>query len=548
MTELRGRPDGATPTEGSSEAAEPGAPVLALRGISKSFFGVRVLSDVDLDCYGGEIHAICGENGAGKSTLMKTIVGAHAPDSGGTILLDGEPVSFAHPRQAQDHGIGIIYQEFNLLTDRTVAQNIFLGREPRKGPFIDQGRMHTRTQELLDDLHVGDTISPRTTIRDLSVAQQQMVEIAKALSLDARVLIMDEPTASLSPPEAAALFERMRMLRERGLVILYISHRLSEVFELAQRITVLKDGNKVGTVAVGDVTTGDLVRMMVGREITHYYPDRATADEVGEPWLAVRGGGVGMLADIDLDVRRGEVVGIAGLEGSGRTELAHAIFGVRPFTSGTMEIEGDKVAIRTPREAIRRGIGFLTEDRKGEGLVLVRSVEENALLPLRSLSGAVRKERGGAKDGSGLVARLLQRVELRGGRPGQEVRFLSGGNQQKVVLTKWLATEADFFIFDEPTRGIDVGAKAGIHELMRELAQAGKAVLMISSELPEVIGMSDRVLVMRQGRLAGELPPDPTEPQIMLLATGETDHEEDRVPGSTNPAGATRAPDGEVRP
>jgi ABC-type sugar transport system ATPase subunit len=503
---------------GGSNGAGLGVPILQMRGITKSFFGVPVLDAVDLDVMAGEVHAVVGENGAGKSTLMKILVGAYQPDSG-SILLDGEEVRFGHPRQAQERGVSIIYQEFNLLPERTVAQNIFLGREPARGPFVDNRAMEEDTARLLAELGVQGSISPSSPVRELSVAQQQTVEIAKALSFEARILVMDEPTAALSPHEVEALFERVRLLQERGLAVLYISHRMKEIFELSRRITVLKDGRKVDTVVCDAVRPGELVRMMVGRELDHYFPPRATVGEAGPVRLQVRGGGVGKLRDIDLEVRAGEIVGLAGLAGAGRTEVARALFGVDPFTAGVVELNGKPIRIRSPRQAIRAGIGFLTEDRKLEGLVLPQSVRDNALLALRSLGQARMSERSVKEAPS--VLDLARRVELRAASLEQEVRYLSGGNQQKVVLAKWLATRAQILIFDEPTRGIDVGAKAGIHELMRELASAGAAILMISSELPEVIGMSDRILVMRDGTIAGELPTGASEAQIMLLATGE---------------------------
>ena len=503
---------------GGSDGAEPSVPLLQMRGITKSFFGVPVLDAVDLDVMAGEVHAVVGENGAGKSTLMKILVGAYQPDEG-SILLNGEEVRFSHPRQAQERGVSIIYQEFNHLPERTVAQNIFLGREPARGPLVDNRAMEEATAKLLAELDVEGTILPDTPVRELPVAQQQTVEIAKALSFEARILVMDEPTAALSPHEVDALFERVRLLQERGLAVLYISHRMKEIFELSRRITVLKDGRKVDSVASDSVRPGELVRMMVGRELDHYFPPRATAGEIGPVRLQVRGGAIGKLHDINLEVRAGEIVGLAGLAGAGRTEVARAIFGVEPFTSGGVELNGKPIRIRSPRQAIRAGIGFLTEDRKLEGLVLPQSVRDNALLALRSLGRARVEERPGRAAPS--VLDLARRVELRAASLEQEVRYLSGGNQQKVVLAKWLATRAQILIFDEPTRGIDVGAKAGIHELMRELARAGAAILMISSELPEVIGMSDRILVMRDGTIAGELPPGASEAQIMLLATGE---------------------------
>jgi ABC-type sugar transport system ATPase subunit len=496
----------------------PETPLLEMRGIQKSFVGVKVLHGVDLECRAGEVHAIVGENGAGKSTLMKVLAGAHAPDAG-EVLLAGEVVSFRHAREAQEKGVSIIYQEFNLLPERTVAQNVFLGREPHRGPLVDRRKMEEDTAALLRTLDAEEHIRPGTRVGDLPVSQQQTVEIAKALSFDARVLVMDEPTAALSAAEADILFGRVRALRERGLAVIYISHRLREVFELADRITVLKDGRKVGTVAAGDVGPRELVRMMVGRDLDHYYPPRAEPEDVGAVRLRVRGASVGMLRDIDLEVRSGEVVGLAGLQGSGRTELARAIFGVEPFEAGEVELDGKPVRIRSPREAIRYRIGFVTEDRKAEGIVPVRSVRENGWLGLRGLGGRLRRSLGLGR--AGKVEELSRAVELRARSLEQEVRYLSGGNQQKVVLTKWLALEPRVLIFDEPTRGVDVGAKAGIHDLIRRLAREGMAVLMISSELPEVIGMSDRVMVLRNGEVAGELPANSTEADIMLLATGE---------------------------
>jgi ribose transport system ATP-binding protein len=508
--------EGASGPSGTQDAVD--RPVLEMRGISKSFFGVPVLVGVDIDCRPGEVHAILGENGAGKSTLMKILSGAYQPDRG-KVILDGKPVRFGHPHDAQVKGVSIIYQEFNLLPERTVAQNIFLGREHRRRGLVDRAAMERATIELLELVDPDRTISPQAQVKELSVAQQQTVEIAKALSFRSTVLIMDEPTAALAPAEVAALFDRVRRLQERGLAIIYISHRLKEIFEIAQRVTVLKDGLRVGTVDVGSVTTGDLVRMMVGRDLDHYFPSLGTPHEIGVTRLAVRGGSVaGRVHDVDLEVRAGEIVGLAGLAGCGRTDLSEAVFGVRPFTKGTIEIDGAAVDVRSPRQAIARQLGFVVEDRKADGLVLVLSVRDNALLALRSMGGWFRQP-GGQEH----VRELARRVDLRAASLDQEVRYLSGGNQQKVVLTKWLATGANILIFDEPTRGIDVGAKAGIHELMRELARAGAAILMSSSELPEIIGMSDRILVMRNGAIAGQLPAGASEADIMLLATGEQD-------------------------
>jgi ribose transport system ATP-binding protein len=492
------------------------APLLEMRGIGKEFLGVRVLEGVDLDCAAGEVHAVVGENGAGKSTLMKILCGAYRP-SEGEIRIDGEQVTFHHPLDGQKAGVAIIYQEFNLLPDRTVAENIFLGREPQRGMLIDRHAMEERAGELLGELAPDDPISPRELVGNLPVARQQTVEIAKALSLDSRIMVMDEPTAALAAHEVERLFEQVQRLKDRGLAVFYISHRLKEVFEIAERITVLKDGKLVKTVGSDEVTSPDLVRMMVGRELDQYFPPRAAAGSRGPVRLRLRGAGNDLLSDIDLDVHSGEIVGIAGLQGSGRTELARAIFGADPFAQGELELDGKKRRISSPRAAVAAGIGFVTEDRKAEGLALSQSVRDNVSLAWRSLTRALRREHELE------VGTLVKAVELRSRGLGQEVRFLSGGNQQKVVLAKWLATEPRLVIFDEPTRGIDVGAKAGIHDLIRGLANEGVAVVMISSELPEVIGMSDRIIVMRQGSIAGELPAGPKESEIMFLATGEQD-------------------------
>ena len=498
------RPSPASPRESARYA------LLTLTGITKQFPGVRALTDVDLEIFPGEVHAIMGENGAGKSTLMKIVAGVYQPDAG-TITLDGEEVQFQHPRQAQERGITIIHQEFNLLPERTVAQNIFLGREPKRGLLTDSRKMERDTAELLADLKVERSISPSDIVGRLSVAQQQTVEIAKALSFDARIVVMDEPTASLSPAESEALFARIRTLQERDIAFIYVSHRIEEIMALTQRVTVLKDGENVGTVTTAEASPSELVSMMVGRELSSYYPPYAEPEDIGEPLLQISGGGNDDLHDIDLTVHRGEVVGIAGLEGAGRTELARAIFGVDPFLRGTMRIDGEVARFTHPRQAIRAGIGFLTEDRKVEGLILPQSIRDNNLLAWRTIG---RRGQSAPPD----LAEQAQRVDLRAAGFEQEARFLSGGNQQKVVLMKWLSTGARMLIFDEPTRGIDVGAKAGIHELIRELARAGAAILMISSELPEVIGMSDRIAVVRNGTIVHELPRESTEREIMAYA------------------------------
>ncbi|MEU8198475.1 sugar ABC transporter ATP-binding protein [Microbispora amethystogenes] len=473
-----------------------------MTGIGKSFLGVRVLGGVDLEVSAGEVHAVVGENGAGKSTLMKILAGVHAPDEG-TIEIDGRSVAFGHPVEAQRAGVAIIYQELTLLPERTVAENVFLGREPVRRGLVDRAAMETATGELLKSLGE-ESFGPRDLVRRLSVARQQVVEIAKALSLNARIVVMDEPTAPLADHEVELLYTLVRRLTARGIAVLYVSHRLREIFDLADRITVLKDGARVTTTEASSLDTAGLVRLMVGRELDSYYPPRA-ADPPGEVLLSVRGGGNARLRDIDLDLRAGEIVGVAGLQGSGRTELAKALFGAEPFTTGEMTPRRP----RSVREAIAAGIGLVTEDRKAEGLLLNQPVRDNALLVARA-TGAPQPRTG--------VERLLERVRLSPPRPAQEVRLLSGGNQQKVVLAKWMTVAPRVLLFDEPTRGVDVGAKAAIHDLMRELSQDGMAILMISSELPELIGMSDRIVVLRDGRLAGELPAGSTEEAVMSLA------------------------------
>ncbi|MEE1795615.1 sugar ABC transporter ATP-binding protein [Streptomyces sp. BE308] len=486
--------------------------MLTMQGVSKSFLGVRVLHDVGLDLEAGEVHALVGENGAGKSTLMKILTGEHRPDTG-TITIDGTPHSFSHPAQAQAAGIGIIHQEFALLAHRTVAENVFLGREPTRRGLVDRRAMERRTAELL--ARIDETgITPRTPVHELSVARRQTVEIVKALAFDVRVLVMDEPTAPLADHEVGQLSALVRRLAADGLGILYISHRLPEVFDLSHRVTVLKDGRRVTTLSTRDTDPDTVVRAMVGRELGAYYPPRARPEELGATALTVSGGANSRISGIDLTLRAGEVVGIAGLQGSGRTSLARALFGAAPFTTGTMTVAGEPLRPARPREAIRAGIALVTEDRKEEGLALRQSVRDNALLVTRAVH-----TRGGPPAGREVTA-LLERVRLHARGEDQQVQYLSGGNQQKVVIAKWLAARPRVLLFDEPTRGVDVGAKAAIHTLVRELAREGLAVLIISSELPELIGMSDRLLVMSEGRLAGELPAGSSQEAIMRVATG----------------------------
>ncbi|MEV6816594.1 sugar ABC transporter ATP-binding protein, partial [Micromonospora sp. NPDC051296] len=429
------------------------------------------------------------------------------------IEVDGGEVSFASPSDAQRAGIAIIHQEFTLLPHRSVAENVYLGREPVRRMQVDRRRMIADTRELLDWLGE-DGIDPADPVSSLSVAQRQVVEIVKALSTNARVLGMDEPTAALADHEVELLYDLVRRLRERGIAILYVSHRMREVFDLSDRITVLKDGQFVTCAPTSELTSEDLVRHMVGRDLGEYYPDRAAPDDLGPVRLALRGAGNTRVRDLNLEVRAGEIVGLAGLQGSGRSAVARAVFGVEPFTRGAMEVDGSARRVTRPRTAVRLGIALVTEDRKGDGLALRQSVRDNTLLVRRA---ALRGTRSRAKSD---VRALLDKVTVVARGEHQEVRFLSGGNQQKVVLAKWLAVEPTVLLIDEPTRGIDVGAKRAVHELLRDLAKRGVAVLMISSELPELIGMSDRILVMHDGALAGELPAGASEGAVMALATG----------------------------
>jgi ABC-type sugar transport system ATPase subunit len=497
-------------------------PLLEVRKITKKFPGVQALDDVSLQFFGGEVRAVVGENGAGKSTLMKILAGAYTPDSG-EILLDGKKVSFSHPSEAQHKGISIIYQEFNLLPERTVAYNIFLGRESAKAGVLDIRKMNKEAGELLKEIGIDKIISPTAVVSSLSVAEQQLVEIAKAISFKSQVLIMDEPTAALTYTEVGLLDDLVKRLKARGMAVIFISHRLIEVFNIAEKITVLKDGKLVGTVNTQDVTPAQVVQMMVGRELDHYFPPLGSQEDFGEVVLSVRNASNQFIHDINFDLRRGEVLGVAGLQGSGRTELAQALFGVEPFKTGTVEVNGKKVNFRQPHQAIKQRIGFVTEDRKSEGIISRQPIRDNILLTIRSIRsvfGFIHKD--GTLNDRKIVPNIGKQVDIRTSSYDREVQFLSGGNQQKVVLAKWLASKSNIFIFDEPTRGIDVESKASIHDMIRGLTKKGIAVLMISSELPEVIGMSDRILVMADRKLAGELPANSKEEEIMLVATGHT--------------------------
>ncbi len=488
-----------------------------MTGISKRYPGVVALSDVHFELLEGEVHALVGENGAGKSTLMKILAGAVSRNSG-EIEVRGKPATIDNPHAAMDLGINIIYQEFNLVPHLSAAENIFLGREPGSAipGFINFRRLYGDAQALMDSL--GVAVDVRTEVSRLSVAQQQMVEIAKATSRNSSVIVMDEPSATLTDHELRNLFDLIRKLKAQGVGIIYISHRMEEIFSICDRVTVLRDGEYVATRNVADTNRDELIKMMVGRELGESIPKKP--QEPGEVLLEVRGlTRKGVFQDVSFTVRRGEIVGIGGLVGAGRTEVARAIFGADPVDSGELVLNGATVRPRSPREAISLGIGLVPEDRKTLGLVLNMVVRENTTLAnLDRLTSFGFVHRGKEREVSEGFVRDLR---IRTPSIEQEARNLSGGNQQKVVLAKWLFTESQLLIFDEPTRGIDVGAKIEIYELMNELVATGAAMIMISSELPELLGMSDRILVMHEGRLAGELSrAEATQEKVMHLATG----------------------------
>ncbi|MDX3849992.1 sugar ABC transporter ATP-binding protein [Streptomyces sp. AK02-01A] len=503
----------------AAPAARGPAPVLALKDVSKSFGAVRALRDVTLRLFPGEAHALAGENGAGKSTLIKTLAGVHRPDAG-EVLLDGEPVVFHGPAGARDAGIAVIYQEPTLFPDLSIAENIFMGRQPRRSlGRIDHRAVRESTAALMKRL--GVALDPRRPARGLSIADQQIVEIAKALSFDARVLIMDEPTAALTGSETARLFSVVRTLLAEGVAVLFISHRLEEIFELCLRVTVLRDGRLISSRPLAGLTEDDLVRGMVGRDLGELYPKQNAA--VGETALSVRRlTREGVFRDVSFDVRRGEIVALAGLVGAGRSEVAQALFGVDRADAGEVEVNGRALRAGSPTAAMDAGLALVPEDRRRRGLVMEMSVERNI-----ALTGLGRLGRGGMVRRaleSGLAADWAVRLQLKYNRLADPVEVLSGGNQQKVVLAKWLATEPSVLIVDEPTRGIDVGTKAEVHRLLSSLAAEGLAVLMISSDLPEVLGMADRVLVMREGRLTAEIPrAEATEETVMAAATGRVE-------------------------
>ncbi len=499
----------------SQHAAPSSEPVVALEDVTKSFGAVQALRGARLELYPGEAHALVGENGAGKSTLIKVLAGVHQPDSG-RLTVDGRPATFRTTSDAMAAGVAVIYQEPTLFPDLTVAENIFVGRQPRgRAGTIDRAAMNAAATGLFERL--GVPLHPDHPARGLSIADQQLVEIAKALSVGARVLVMDEPTAALSGVEVDRLFAVVRGLREEGAAILFISHRFSEVEALCERVTVMRDGRHVSTDLMTEVTTDELVRRMVGRELSALFPKQDV--EPGDVVLEVEGlTRAGVFADVSFQVRAGEIVALAGLVGSGRSEVVQSVFGVDPRDAGTVRVAGRTLPPNRPRAAMAAGLALVPEDRRQQGLILDLSIQRNITLPrsralasLGLLTG--RSERRSAKD-------WAERLHTRFARLTDPVATLSGGNQQKVVLAKWLSTEPKVLIVDEPTRGIDVATKSEVHRLMSELAARGVAVLMVSSELPEVLGMADRVLVMREGRLAADIPrAEATEESIIRAGT-----------------------------
>ena len=491
-------------------------PLLEMKGITKSFPGVRALQDVSLEVRAGEVHALVGENGAGKSTLIR-ILGGIYPRDAGQILLRGLPVEVASPTHARQLGISIIHQELNQVPALSVAENIFLGREPRRvGGLVDWDEMYARAGRLLADL--GVSINPRRRLGTLTVAEQQLVEIAKALSADAAIVVMDEPTAPLTVEETERLFGFIHDLRARDVGIIYITHRLEEVFKIADRVTVLRDGLHVGTYAIAGLTMDELISLMVGRRLTEKFPKEDVP--LGPPVLDVRGLTVqGFFRDVSFILRHGEILGIAGLIGSGKAEVAHAIFGATSLDAGEILLDGRPVSIRSPADAIALGIGLVTEDRKRLGLVLSMSVRANITLPIvRRVAVALFIRR---LEETALVTQAIRDLDMAVTSPEQIVRNLSGGTQQKVVVAKWLQTRARVLLMVEPTRGIDVGAKVEIYHLMVGLARRGVGIVMVSSEMEEILGMSDRILAMHEGVITAEFSrAQATQEGIMASAAG----------------------------
>ena len=492
--------------------------LVSMEGIEKSFPGVHALNQCRFQLHAGEVHALLGENGAGKSTMMKVLAGIYAPDAG-RILYKGKAVTIAGPRAAQGLGISMIHQELNLMPHLTVAQNVFIGREPRRGVrfWLNEKAINEQTQELFQSMHLN--LDPRTKVTDLTVAKQQMVEIAKALSYHSEVLIMDEPTAALTETEIDELFRMINQLRARGVGIVYISHRLEEIKRICNRITIMRDGHYINTVDAQDVSIDQIISMMVGRTIYESAPEVPDTPNQ-ETVLAVKGlNRAGVLKDINFTLKKGEILGFAGLMGAGRTEVARAIFGADRIDTGEIYVQGRRAQIKTPRDAVRYGIGYLSEDRKRYGLALGMDVESNVVLAaFKNFLGRLGWVNRGKTRRT--AHQYVETLAIKTPTIQQRVRNLSGGNQQKVVIGKWLTADTDILIFDEPTRGIDVGAKSEIYKLLNDLAHQGKSIIMISSELPEVLRMSHRIIVMCEGRITGELnAAEATQEGIMKYAT-----------------------------
>ncbi len=499
-------------------------PLLRMTGIGKSFPGVQALDGVDLEVGPGEVHALLGENGAGKSTLLKILAGAEKPDAG-RITFAGGTLELTSPSEAQRQGILTIYQEFTLLPHLGVAENIFIGREPTRGGFVAWRELARRARAIMAE--VGLDVDPMRLVSDLSVAEQQMVEIARALSMDARLVVMDEPTSALSEHEVVKLFGIIRSLKARGISVIFVTHRLDEVMQICDRFTVLRDGRRVGGGAIADTSVEEIIRLMVGREVERLFRHRAAA-ALGSVALRIEGLArvrdpanphATVVEDATLEVRRGEILGLAGLVGAGRTELARAIFGADPVARGRILIDGREVRIRSPLDAIRAGIGLVPEDRKQQALFLALAVRSNvSIAALGQLCRVLGLVDGTAEDR--LVEDYRRKLNIKMAGAGQSVANLSGGNQQKVVLARWLALQPKVLIVDEPTRGIDVAAKAEVHQLLYQLADSGVAVIAISSELPEVLTVSDRIVAMCEGRITGELAASEAgEERLMRLMT-----------------------------
>lgn len=489
---------------------------IEMHNIHKAFGKNTVLSGVSFDLVTGEVHALMGENGAGKSTLMNLLTGLYSLDQG-TIQIDGKETAFKNPKEAEQHGIAFIHQELNIWPDMTVLENLFIGKEIyTKLGLLDTKKMKTLAQTQLDRLSVNLSLDQEAG--SCSVGQKQMIEIAKALMTDAKVIIMDEPTAALTEREIEKLFQVIESLKKEGVSIVYISHRMEEIFAICDRITIMRDGKTVDTKAIPETNFHEVVRKMVGRELTDRYPERtpSTGDIVLEVKQATR---KGQFQDISFSVKAGEIVGVAGLMGAGRTEMMRSLFGLDPLDQGEIWVHGKKAVIKKPSDAVKIGIGFITEDRKDEGLMLDASIRENIGLPnLKSFSpkGLIDK-----KSEQDFVDLLIKRLMIKTASSDISARSLSGGNQQKVVIAKWIGIQPKVLILDEPTRGVDVGAKREIYQLMNELTDRGVAILMVSSELPEILGMSDRVLVIHEGTISGELDKtEATQERIMTLATG----------------------------